>query len=57
MANVAADKIKILRERIGGGGLSDCKYALEESNGDVEKAIDWLKKEGLVDADGKYKKN
>ncbi|GHT91328.1 hypothetical protein FACS1894122_03550 [Alphaproteobacteria bacterium] len=51
-----AEQIKMLRERIGGGGLSECKYALEECGEDVEKAIEWLKKEGIVDANGKYKK-
>ena len=42
----AAD-IKALRERTGAGML-DCKKALDESGGDVEKAIDWLRSKGIA---------
>ena len=41
--------IKELRERTGAGML-DCKKALEENNGDVEKAIDWLREKGIAKA-------
>ena len=44
----AAD-IKALRERTGAGML-DCKKALEESEGDVDKAIDWLRAKGIARA-------
>ena len=44
----AAD-IKALRERTGAGML-DCKKALDESEGDVEKAIDWLRSKGIARA-------
>ncbi|MBX2803795.1 MAG: translation elongation factor Ts [Myxococcales bacterium] len=44
----AAD-IKALRERTGAGML-DCKKALEENEGDVEKAIDWLRSKGIARA-------
>src|SRR5262245_20525696 len=38
----AAEDIKTLRERTG-AGILDCKKALAESGGDLEKAIDWLR--------------
>ncbi len=41
--------IKDLRERTG-AGMMDCKRALEEAGGDMEKAIDWLRKKGLSSA-------
>lgn len=41
--------IKELRERTGAGML-DCKKALEENNGDVEKSIDWLREKGIAKA-------
>ncbi|RRD39796.1 elongation factor Ts [Leptotrichia sp. OH3620_COT-345] len=41
--------IKELRERTGAGML-DCKKALEENNGDIEKAIDWLREKGIAKA-------
>jgi len=43
------DKIKELRERTG-VGVMDCKKALEESNGDVDKAIEYLRKMGIAKA-------
>lgn len=39
--------IKELRERTGAGML-DCKKALQENGGDIEKAIDWLREKGLL---------
>ncbi len=49
MANVTAAMVKELREKTG-AGMMDCKTALTESNGDIEAAIDWLRKKGLSKA-------
>lgn len=46
---VTAQQVKELRE-ITGAGMMDCKKALEECNGDIEKAIDFLRKKGMADA-------
>ena len=46
---VTTAQIKELRERTG-AGMMDCKKALEESQGDMEKAIDWLRKKGMAKA-------
>ena len=46
---VSAAAIKELRERTGAGML-DCKKALEENGGDIEKAIDWLREKGIAKA-------
>ncbi|MFH1254667.1 MAG: translation elongation factor Ts [bacterium] len=45
MANVSMDLVKKLREKTQ-VGMMDCKKALEESNGDIEKAIEILRKKG-----------
>ena len=47
--SIAADDVKALREKTGVGVL-DCKKALEETNGDMEKAIVLLREKGLADA-------
>jgi elongation factor Ts len=44
--SVSASLVKDLREKTG-AGMMDCKKALEESNGDIEAAVDWLRKKGL----------
>ena len=49
MADVTTDMIKELREKTQ-AGMSDCKKALVETNGDMEKAIDFLRKKGLASA-------
>ena len=49
MAKVGASLVKELREATG-AGMMDCKKALEETDGDIEAAIDWLRKEGLSSA-------
>lgn len=49
MANISATQIKELRERTG-SGMSDCKKALVESSGDMEKAVEFLRKKGLAKA-------
>ena len=46
MADVTAALVKELREKTG-AGMMDCKRALSESHGDVEAAVDWLRKKGL----------
>jgi elongation factor Ts len=46
---ISADVVKELREKTG-AGLMDCKRALAESNGDMEKAIDVLRQKGLASA-------
>ena len=49
MANITAQSVKELRESTG-AGMMDCKAALAESNGDMQAAIDWLRKKGLSKA-------
>jgi elongation factor Ts len=49
MAEVTAGMIKELRERTG-AGMADCKKALVETEGDSEKAVDYLRKKGLAKA-------
>lgn len=47
--SITATHVRDLRERTGAGML-DCKKALEENGGDIEKAIDWLRQKGLSKA-------
>jgi elongation factor Ts len=49
MANISAAMVKDLREKTG-AGMMDCKAALAETNGDIEAAVDWLRKKGLSKA-------
>jgi elongation factor Ts len=49
MANITAQMVKDLREMTG-AGMMDCKAALGETAGDVEAAVDWLRKKGLSKA-------
>jgi len=46
MADITAAMVKDLRETTG-AGMMDCKKALVEANGDMQGAIDWLRKKGL----------
>ncbi|MBY4640709.1 translation elongation factor Ts [Gluconacetobacter entanii] len=46
MAAITAALVKDLREKTG-AGMMDCKKALTEAQGDIEGAIDWLRKKGL----------
>jgi len=46
---ITADMVKQLRDKTG-AGMMDCKAALTESGGDMEKAIDHLRKKGLASA-------
>ena len=49
MAKISAAIVKELREKTG-AGMMDCKNALSEVNGDIEKAIEFLRKKGLATA-------
>ncbi len=49
MAEITAGLVKDLREKTG-AGMMDCKKALGETSGDVEAAVDWLRKKGLAAA-------
>jgi len=49
MADISAQMIKDLRERTG-AGMSDCKKALTETAGDMDKAIEYLRKKGIASA-------
>src|ERR1700759_2185246 len=49
MANITAQMVKDLRDKTG-AGMMDCKAALTETNGDMEAAIDWLRKKGISKA-------
>ncbi|MBI3436320.1 MAG: elongation factor Ts [Proteobacteria bacterium] len=49
MANITAQMVKELRDKTG-AGMMDCKAALGETQGDLEGAVDWLRKKGLAKA-------
>ncbi|MCW2236718.1 translation elongation factor Ts [Azospirillum canadense] len=49
MAEITAALVKELREKTG-AGMMDCKKALAETSGDLEGAVDWLRKKGLAAA-------
>jgi elongation factor Ts len=49
MTNITATMVKELRDKTG-AGMMDCKAALSESAGDLETAVDWLRKKGLAKA-------
>lgn len=49
MANISAAMVKDLRESTG-AGMMDCKVALTEVGGDMDAAVDWLRKKGLSKA-------
>ncbi len=49
MAEISASLVKELREKTG-VGMMDCKKALAETAGDIEAAVDWLRKKGLASA-------
>ncbi len=50
--NISANMVKELRER-SGAGMMECKKALTENNGDIELAMEYLRKTGLAKADKK----
>ena len=45
MADITAAMVRDLREKTG-AGMMDCKKALTETGGDMEAAVDWLRKKG-----------
>ena len=49
MATISAAMVKDLREKTG-AGMMDCKNALNETAGDIEAAVDWLRKKGITKA-------
>ena len=49
MAEISPAMVKELREK-SGAGMMDCKKALTETNGNIEEAVDWLRKKGLAAA-------
>ncbi|HOO61856.1 MAG TPA: translation elongation factor Ts [Bacillota bacterium] len=49
MAEITASQVKELREMTG-SGIMDCKRALQASEGDVEKAVAWLREKGIASA-------
>ena len=52
MTTISANLVKELREMTG-AGMMDCKKALTETKGDIEGAVDWLRKKGLAKAGSK----
>lgn len=52
MAEISAKLVKELRDKTG-AGMMDCKKALKETEGDLEKAGEWLRKKGIASADKK----
>ncbi|MEM6868131.1 MAG: translation elongation factor Ts [Cyanobacteria bacterium P01_C01_bin.121] len=49
MAGISAKQVKELRDTTG-AGMMDCKKALQESDGDLQKAIEWLRQKGITSA-------
>ena len=49
MSEISATLVKDLRAKTG-AGMMDCKKALAETQGDLEAAVDWLRKKGLAAA-------
>jgi len=47
---ITSEQVKLLRERTG-AGMMDCKKALEESGGSMEKAVEYLRKKGAATAE------
>lgn len=52
MAEISAQVVKELRDKTG-AGMMDCKKALKENEGDITKAMDWLRKKGMASAGNK----
>ena len=53
---ITSEKIKNLRLKTG-AGMMDCKKALEQVNGDIDCAVDWLRKKGISKAQKKSARN
>lgn len=52
MAEISAKQVKELREKTG-AGMMDCKKALAENEGDLSKAVEWLRQKGITSAEKK----
>ncbi|QUS60852.1 translation elongation factor Ts [Synechocystis sp. PCC 7339] len=52
MAEITAQLVKELRDKTG-AGMMDCKKALKENEGNLEKSIEWLRQKGIASADKK----
>jgi elongation factor Ts len=52
MAEISAKLVKDLREKTG-AGMMDCKKALQENDGDMTKAMEWLRQKGITSAEKK----
>jgi elongation factor Ts len=52
MADISAKLVKELRDKTG-AGMMDCKKALTENEGDLEKSVDWLRQKGISKAGSK----
>ncbi|MEM7770708.1 MAG: translation elongation factor Ts [Cyanobacteria bacterium P01_A01_bin.37] len=52
MAEISAKLVKELREKTG-AGMMDCKKALKEVDGDLEKGVEWLRQKGIASAEKK----
>ena len=52
MAEITAKLVKELREKTG-AGMMDCKKALKENDGNLEKSIEWLRQKGITSAEKK----
>jgi elongation factor Ts len=49
MAEISAKLVQELRQKTG-AGMMDCKKALKETDGDIDKAVDWLRQKGIASA-------
>ena len=52
MGNITAKLVKDLRDKTG-AGMMDCKKALKETDGNLDKALEWLRKKGIASAEKK----
>ncbi|MGL4379104.1 MAG: translation elongation factor Ts, partial [Microcoleaceae cyanobacterium] len=52
MAEISAKIVKELRDKTG-AGMMDCKKALAENDGDINKSIEWLRQKGITSAEKK----
>src|SRR5690349_15259307 len=52
MAAFTAKDVSALRQRTG-AGMMDCKKALEENEGDIDKAVEWLRTKGIAKAESR----
>ena len=52
MADISAKAVKELRDKTG-AGMMDCKKALAENEGDMTKAVEWLRQKGITSAEKK----